>query len=167
MTGKTASAPVSAGFPRIPNCFETSGMAVPAFGGFRWHRNCLLSHAMTEILLCSNNPILAKSLYGMLRDEGYDVDIAEHPAMAVQMVFRRRFTAVIMDPEPFGLSTEDALQIIKAVQPEILVIFVGYDKLGSDVLSIEMPIDLEEFKKTIQDIHRFGKISKSVRMGSM
>ncbi len=122
---------------------------------------------MTGILLCSNNPILAKSLYGILRDEGYDVDIADHPATAVRMVLRRRFAAVIMDPEPFGLSIEDAIQIIKAVQPEILVIFVGYDKLGSDVLSIEAPIDLEEFKRTIQSIPRLDSISKSIITGSI
>ncbi len=122
---------------------------------------------MTEILLCSNNPILARSLYGILRDEGYDVEIADHPASAVQMVFRKRYAAVIMDPEPFGLSIEDALQIIKTVQPEMLVIFVGYDKLGIDVLSIEVPIDLEEFRRTIQGIHRFGKISETIITGSM
>ncbi len=121
---------------------------------------------VTEILLCSNNPILAKSLHGILRDEGCSVDIADHPAMAVQMVFAKRYTAAIMDPEPFGLSVEDAIRIIKTVQPEIVVIFVGYDKLGADVLSLEAPIDLEEFKKTIQGIRGYGRISRPVKTRS-
>jgi DNA-binding response OmpR family regulator len=121
---------------------------------------------MTEILLCSNNPILAKSLFGILRDEGYIVDIADHPAMAVQMAFKKEYVAAIMDPEPFGLSVEDAVRIIKTVQPEILVIFVGHDKLGADVLSIEAPIDLEEFKRTIQGIRRSRTIRKSLKAGS-
>jgi DNA-binding response OmpR family regulator len=111
---------------------------------------------VTEILLCSNNPILAKSLLGILRDEGYNVDVAEYPAMAVQMALARRYTAAIMDPEPFGLSVEDAIRIIKTVQPGMVVIFVGYDKLGADVLSLEAPIDLEEFKRTIQGIRASG-----------
>jgi DNA-binding NtrC family response regulator len=116
------------------------------------------NYAVTEILLCSNNPILVKSLHGILRDEGYFVDIADHPAMAVQRVFEKGYSAAIMDPEPFGLSVEDAIRIIKRVRPEMLVIFVGYDKL-EDVLNIEAPIDLEEFKRAIQNIHRFGRIS--------
>jgi DNA-binding NtrC family response regulator len=122
--------------------------------------------AVTEILLCSNNPILARSLHGILRDEGYSVDIADYPAVAAQMVFMKRYTAAIMDPEPFGLSVEDAIGIIKTVQPEMLVIFAGHDKLGADVLSIEAPIDLEEFKKTIQGIRCSGRTSRPVRSRS-
>ncbi len=131
-----------------------------------WHRNCSIYGAVIEILLCSNNPILAKSLHGILRDEGYFVDIADHPAMAVQMVLMKKYTAAIMDPEPFGLSVEDAIRIMKTVQPEILVIFVGYDKLGEDILSLEAPIDLEEFRRTIQGIRRPCSISAPVKTGS-
>jgi CheY-like chemotaxis protein len=118
----------------------------------------LLFNAVTEILLCSNNPILVKSLHGILRDEGYIVDIADHPAMAVQRVFEKVYSAAIMDPEPFGLSVEDAIRIIKRVRPEMLVIFVGYDQL-EDVLNIEAPIDLEEFKRAIRNIHPSGMLS--------
>jgi DNA-binding response OmpR family regulator len=97
-----------------------------------------------------------KSLHGILRDEGYVVDIADHPAMAVQRVFEKGYAAAIMDPEPFGLPVEDAIRIIKTVRPEMLVIFVGYDNLAADVLSIEAPVDIEEFRRTIQDIRGSG-----------
>jgi DNA-binding NtrC family response regulator len=115
-----------------------------------------LYYTVTEILLCSNNPILVKSLHGILRDEGYFVDIADYPAMAVQRVFEKGYSAVIMDPEPFGLSVEDAIRIIKTIRPQMLVIFVGYDSLGADVLSIEAPVDLEEFRRSIQNISSPG-----------
>jgi CheY-like chemotaxis protein len=141
--------------------------AIQHFSGSRgWHLICTTLSAMTEILLCSNNPILARSLHAILREEGYRVDIAEHPALAVQMVFIKRYAAAIMDPEPFGLSVEDAIRIIRTVQPEMLVIFSGQDKLEEDVLSIEAPIDLEVFKRTIQGIRAPEKTLRSVKAWS-
>ena len=108
---------------------------------------------MRETLLCSNNPILVKSLYAILRDEGYGVDTADHPSLAVQLALKKSYAALIIDSEPFGLSVEDAIRIIKIIIPGIVVIFVGYDSLESDVLSIEAPIDLEQFKRAV---HRIG-----------
>lgn len=109
---------------------------------------------MAETLLCSNNPILVKSLYGILRDEGISVDTADHPSLAVQMALKKKYAALVIDSEPFGLSVEDAIKIIKTIRPEIVVIFVGYDTLDTDVLSIEAPIDLDQFKNTIRSIGR-------------
>jgi DNA-binding response OmpR family regulator len=110
---------------------------------------------MMETLLCSNNPILVKSLYSILRDEGYGVDTADHPSVAVQMTLRKNYTALIIDSEPFGLSVEDATRIIKTILPGIVVIIIGYDSLETDILSIEAPIDLEQFRKTV---HRIGRM---------
>jgi len=107
---------------------------------------------MNEVLLCSQNPILIRNLYGMLRDEGHRVETAEHPALAVQKALGQNFAAVIFDSDPFGLSVEDAIKIIKTVHPHILVIFVGYDRLQSDNLNIRVPTDLEEFKRVICEI---------------
>lgn len=94
----------------------------------------------------------------MLRDEGYGVDVAEHPSAAVQMSFNGDHTAVIMDSEPFGLSVEDAVRIIKTVVPGILAIIIGSETAGTDALSIEAPIDLEQFKRTIRSISRAHSI---------
>jgi len=113
---------------------------------------------MIRVLLCSNNQILCRSLYGMLRDEGYEVDLAEHPSTAVQMSFGRDYAAVIMDSEPFGLSVEDAVKIIKTVLPGIVAIIIGGDSGGHDVLSLEAPIDLEQFRRTINGIGRMQRI---------
>ena len=107
---------------------------------------------MKNILLCSSNPILIKSLYSMLREDGYNVETIEHPAHAVQMVMRRHYHFVIVDSEPFGLSAEDAAKIIKAVAPLMPVLFVGDDRLDSQAQSVKTPIDLEAFKRTIHSI---------------
>ena len=48
--------------------------------------NAIILSVMKNILLCSSNPILVKSLYAILRDEGFYVATSEHPAFAVQMI---------------------------------------------------------------------------------
>ncbi len=102
---------------------------------------------MKNVVLCSSNPILVKSLYGILRDEGHAVETAEHPAFAVQKIIEKKFDCVIIDSEPFGLSAEDAAEIIRTVSPGIQVLFIGRsgrEESGGK----ETPLDLEEFRKS-------------------
>ncbi len=97
-----------------------------------------------NILLCSSNPILVKSLYAILRDEGFIVAVAEHPSRAVQMVMQAGYDFLIMDSDPFGLSAEDAVSIIRTIAPNLQTLFIG-ERPGL----AESHLDLEEFKKTI------------------
>ena len=103
-----------------------------------------------RILLCSSNPMLVKNLYGILRDEGYGVETAEHPAFAVQMVMDHSFDLVIMDAEPFGLSAEDAIQIIRAMLPGLHVLSLDAD--SNDSAGIPSPLDLQKLTRTIHAI---------------
>jgi DNA-binding NtrC family response regulator len=114
---------------------------------------------MENILLCSHNPILIKNIYGILRDDGNDVEIADHPSHAVQMVLKKSYAKIIIDSEPFGLSVEDAIKIIKTISPEIVVIIIGYVCHDSAVVNIEEPINLEEFKRTIHELNGFNQIA--------
>ena len=107
---------------------------------------------MKNIILCSSNPILTKSLYSMLRDDGYNVETIEHPAQAVQMVMRRHYNCVIVDSEPFGLSAGDAAKIIKAVAPLMPILFIGDDVVDTHTHATHTGIDLEAFKRTIHSI---------------
>jgi DNA-binding NtrC family response regulator len=107
---------------------------------------------MKNIILCSSNPILIKSLYGILRDEGYEVETIEHPAFAVQRVMSRRYDFIIIDSEPFGLSTEDAAEIIKTVAPDMPILLVGSGQGRERAQAVETPLDLELFKRTIHSI---------------
>ncbi len=104
---------------------------------------------MKNIILCSSNPIMIKSLYGILRDEGYNVQTVEHPAHAVRKVLGGRYDLVIVDSEPFGLSAEDAVQIIKIVAPDMPVLCVGCGRRKQQDASVETPVDLEDFKRMI------------------
>ena len=107
---------------------------------------------MKNIILCSSNPILVKSLYGILRDEGHSVETIEHPAFAVQMIIQNRFDLIIIDSEPFGLSAEDAAEIIRNVAPWMQILFVGSSARMGKTQTLEKPVDLEEFKRAIQSI---------------
>lgn len=113
---------------------------------------------MYEILLCTHDPILVKSLYGVLRDDGHTVEIADHLALAVQMVLKGRYYAVIIDGKPLGLSVEDAVQIMKTVSPEMPIIVVGGPEAQTDPLSIRIPVDLEELRGLINSMHQSNKI---------
>ncbi len=107
---------------------------------------------MKNILLCSSNPILVKSLYGVLRDEGYAVDTVEHPALAVQQVMNGAYDMLVVDSEPFGMSAEDAVQIIRSVKPNLPILCVGGD-CGCDMApGVSPPLDLEAFKRSVHAI---------------
>lgn len=107
---------------------------------------------MKNIILCSSNPLLIKNVYGVLRDEGYTVDIVEHPALAVKKVLWGAYDLVIVDAEPFGMSAGEAAQIIKSVAPGMPVMIMGGEREKDFTDGREAPLDLEEFKRTIHSI---------------
>ena len=106
---------------------------------------------MKKVILCSSNPILIKSLYGMLRDEGLCVEAIEHPAFAVQMIMKQGYDFLIIDSEPFGLSAEDAAEIIQSIAPDIKILFLGKN-LHDHPTTAGATVDLAEIKRTIHSI---------------
>lgn len=107
---------------------------------------------MKKIILCSANPLLVKSLYGILRDEGYAVEDVEHPALAVQKVLGGTYDFMIIDAEPFGLSAEDAASIIKTIAPGMPVYCVGGGAECDNLSMIRLPTDLDAIKEMIHHI---------------
>ena len=116
-------------------------------------------NTVQNILLCTHNPLLIKGLYGILRDEGCDVDISDYPAHAVQQIMKNTYRAVIIDSHAFGMSAEDAVRIIKAVAPDVRVILVGYPEVETDALSIKVPADLETLRSLIHGMPGISSIS--------
>jgi DNA-binding response OmpR family regulator len=107
---------------------------------------------MKKIILCSSNPLLIKSLYGMLRDQGYAVEDVEHPALAVKKVLTSTYDFMIVDAEPFGLSAEDAARIIKSIAPEMPILSIGGGAACDCLPLIRLPADLDAIKEMIQHI---------------
>ena len=114
---------------------------------------------MSDILLCTHNPMLIKGLYGILRDEGCGVDISDYPAHAVQQIMKNTYQAVIIDSHTFGMSAEDAVKVIKTVAPDITVILVGYPEFETDAFSIKVPVDLEAVRSLIHRMHQVSAIT--------
>jgi len=107
---------------------------------------------MKNIILCSSNSLLIKNVYGVLRDEGFTVDIVEHPALAVKKVLMGSYDLVIVDSEPFGMSAQEAAQVIRSVAPGMPVVIMGGEREKDLVDGVGAPLDLEEFKRTIHSI---------------
>ncbi len=105
---------------------------------------------MKKILLCTSDPLLIKNLYGVLRDEGFAVETVEHPAVAVQKVMNGSFDVLILDSEPFGLSKQDAVEILRTVKPDLPILCVG--KECAETSGVDLPLDLEVFKRTVHAI---------------
>jgi len=107
---------------------------------------------MKKILLCSSSTLLVKNLYGTLRDEGYAVEVVEHPSLAVQKVLGGAYDLIIIDAEPFGLSAEDAARIIRSLAPGMPILCIG-GGVGCDHLPlIKLPADLDAIKELIHVI---------------
>jgi len=103
--------------------------------------------------------MLVKSVYGMLLDGGYCVDLAEHPAQAIRQVLTCTYRAVIMDAQAFGMQAEDAARVINAVSPETRLICLGYPESETDSLSIKVPVDLERLRELIHAVYESSAIS--------
>ncbi len=107
---------------------------------------------MKNIILCSSNPLLIKNLYGVLRNEGYTVETVEHPALAVKKVLWAKYDFVIVDSEPFGMSAQEAAQVIRSVSPGMPIVIMGGEGEKDHADGMGAPLDLEEFKRTIHSI---------------
>lgn len=107
---------------------------------------------MKKVILCSSNPLLIKSLYGMLRDEGFAVEEVEHPALAVQKVLSAAYDFMIVDAEPFGLSAGDAARIITTIAPGMPIFLVGGGEACDSLPLIQLPADLEAIKEMIHHV---------------
>jgi len=104
---------------------------------------------MKKILLCSSNPLLVKSLYTMLREEGYAVEDVEHPSLAIQKVLRGSYDLTLIDAEPFGLSVEDAAHIIRSIVPGMPILCLGGGAGCEHIPTIQLPADLDAIKELI------------------
>ncbi|MCC6346468.1 MAG: hypothetical protein IT388_04705 [Nitrospirales bacterium] len=103
-----------------------------------------MTECQKSILLCSQDPLLTKGLYGPLRDSGYQVETSEHTAEAVKCVLDRLYLAVILDSRDVGLNAAEAATIIKDLHPEVFVIIIGGYVSGGDFSLVKSPEDVDQ-----------------------
>lgn len=105
-----------------------------------------------RILLCSEEPILLKNLYGILRDEGWEVETVSHPALAIRTLIKDNFKAIIFDSGVPGMSVNDAVHIIRSFLPEMIVFTIGNVTKDPGVMTLSMPVDLGEIKEMVHNV---------------
>jgi DNA-binding response OmpR family regulator len=110
---------------------------------------------MNRVLLCTYDPMLLKGLYGPLMDDGYSVDVTEHPAEAVRRVMNGGYVAVMLDSDGIGLNAQDAAVIIQEISPDIHILIIGQsDRAGGYVF--ERPVAIDRLRKLLRDINEGG-----------
>lgn len=112
---------------------------------------------MKDLLLCSQDSLLVKSIYGPLRDDGYRVETVEHHSDAVRSVLHSHYSAVVVDSKDIGLNVTETARIIKNIQKETVIVLIGEtdlftESLVDDLYIIDRPIDLDQLKGLLRRI---------------
>jgi ActR/RegA family two-component response regulator len=106
---------------------------------------------MKDLLICSSDPMFVKNIYGALRSEGFNLEVVERTAMAVQCTLRKSFDAAIIDPNAIGLSAVDAAEIIQ--RDGTPAVIAGYDGAGPGGLAgSRKPVDVMEIIDAVRDL---------------
>ncbi len=105
-----------------------------------------------SILLCSQDPLLTKQLYGPLSDFGYMVEIREHAAEAIKCILAKHYLVVILDSRDVGLNVIEAATIIKSLSPEIYILVLGEHDNDSDAYSVKNPEDLDRLLEFVSKL---------------
>lgn len=115
---------------------------------------------MKKTLICSHNPILVKSLYGLLIEEGLTIEVVDHITFAIKRIIEGDIGLLLMDSSIFGLSMNEAIEIIRDVDPDLPYIMVSPFNLDDSnheilhydpILSIEAH-DLERLRSILRVI---------------
>jgi DNA-binding NtrC family response regulator len=107
---------------------------------------------MKALLLCSQDPLFLKSLYCVLKEEGYEIEVATHTANAVRLSLFRCYSAVIMDSGNVGFSEREAAKVITSVTGGTPVIIAGGGDSRSDLICVDKPLDLEEVRGVLRNL---------------
>jgi DNA-binding NtrC family response regulator len=99
--------------------------------------------------------MLLKVLYGPLRDDGYAVEVTDHPADAVRCVLNDRYSAVMLDSDGIGLNAQDAAVIIQAISPDIHILIIGQSEAGGGY-AFERPVAIDRLRDLLREINEGG-----------
>ena len=123
--------------------------------------------AAVHILIVDDEPLIRKSLYEILRIEGYRVQMAETGEEALGILKKERFDVVVTDFQLPRMSGIELLEQIKRWSPKTEVILVtGYGTIESAVAAMKKgafdyvtkPINDSEIKIIIQKLIEKKKI---------
>ena len=95
----------------------------------------------------------------MLRDEGFNVELSDHPSHAVQLIMKGSYAAAILDSQAFGMPADEAARIINTIAPEMKVILTGLNDETTKSPGIWVPFDLENLRSLVHCMQNTSAIS--------
>jgi len=101
-----------------------------------------VSAAVERILVVDDDPVLRRSLERILRLGSYEVDLADNGQLALSLIGKRRYSAVVLDvsiPSPDGL--EVARRIRKAGDRTPVIMLTARDAVTDRVDGLEAGAD--------------------------
>jgi DNA-binding response OmpR family regulator len=122
--------------------------------------NTTESHMPPHILVMEDEPSVAQGLQMVLKDEGYDVNVAMTGSSALDTFSKKEFDLLVAD---LRLPDIDGMEVIRRVKDkkpgtEVIVI-TGYSSVSSAVEAMKLgacdylpkPFTDEEFKEVVED----------------
>jgi two-component system OmpR family response regulator len=112
-----------------------------------------------RILIVDDDPDVCEYLQKFLSKDGYDVTTVSQPAMVLDELKEKAYQIIILDLKMPGMSGEELLRRIRAVDSDIcIIIYTGYPSVDSAVETmkqqvfdyIKKPFNIEDFRAVIR-----------------
>jgi DNA-binding NtrC family response regulator len=112
-----------------------------------------------RILIVDDDPDVCEYLQKFLSKDGYDVTTVSQPATVLDELKEKAYQIIILDLKMPGMSGEELLRRIRAVDSDIcIIIYTGYPSVDSAVETmkqqvfdyIKKPFNIEDFRAVIR-----------------
>jgi DNA-binding NtrC family response regulator len=112
-----------------------------------------------RILIVDDDPDVCEYLQKFLSKDGYDVTTLVNPARALDELKNKPYQIIILDLKMPGMSGEELLRRIRAVDSDIcIIIYTGYPSVDSAVDTmkqqvfdyIKKPFNIDDFRAVIR-----------------
>jgi DNA-binding NtrC family response regulator len=112
-----------------------------------------------RILIVDDDPDVCEYLQKFLSKDGYDVTTVSQPSMVLDELKEKAYQIIILDLKMPGMSGEELLRRIRAVDSDIcIIIYTGYPSVDSAVETmkqqvfdyIKKPFNIEDFRAVIR-----------------
>ena len=122
----------------------------------------------TRILVVDDEVKICHLIEGLLRQEGYEVDVSDSGIEALKMLKRGDYRMLLTDLKMPGIDGLELISKAKKICPEILVIMVtGYATIDTAVQSLKngvddyitKPFNIFELKKAVKKVLGANKVA--------
>ena len=127
-----------------------------------------------KILIIDDEEIMRSFLADVLRDEGYETDIAENGEKGIEKIKEERYQLVITDVKMPGVSGIDVLKAAKDIDKNIdVIIMTGYASVNTAVESMKLgavdyitkPFNIDQIKMIVERTIEKRRMARQIEEG--